>query len=56
MEPEDRRNLGAHYTTEANILKTIGPLFLDDLRAELEATATQRPCRGCARSGTSWRR
>lgn len=29
-----RRQLGAHYTSEANILKLIGPLFLDGLRAE----------------------
>ena len=29
-----RRQLGAHYTSEANILKLIGPLFLDELRAE----------------------
>jgi superfamily II DNA or RNA helicase len=34
---EDRRETGEHYTTEANILKTIEPLFLDDLRAWLEA-------------------
>ncbi|MGP5257489.1 DNA methyltransferase [Glutamicibacter ardleyensis] len=27
-----RRDLGEHYTTETNILKTIGPLFLDGLR------------------------
>ena len=32
-----RRELGAHYTSEANILRLIGPLFLDELRAELEA-------------------
>ena len=32
-----RRELGAHYTSEANILRLIGPLFLDDLRAELAA-------------------
>lgn len=31
-----RRQLGAHYTSEANILKLIQPLFLDDLRAEFE--------------------
>lgn len=31
---ERRRELGAHYTSEANILKLIHPLFLDDLRAE----------------------
>lgn len=32
-----RRNLGAHYTSEANILKLIKPLFLDELRAGFEA-------------------
>lgn len=31
-----RRELGAHYTSEANILKVIRPLFLDDLKAELK--------------------
>lgn len=31
---EARRAAGEHYTTEADILKTIGPLFLDELRAE----------------------
>ncbi len=31
MNPEERRNLGAHYTSEKNILKLIKPLFLDDL-------------------------
>lgn len=36
MSVKDRRNLGAHYTSEKNILKLIGPLFMDDLRAELE--------------------
>jgi len=34
---ERRRNLGAHYTSEENILKMIKPLFLDGLRAEYEA-------------------
>jgi len=33
---ERRRELGAHYTSEANILKLISPLFLDGLRAEFE--------------------
>jgi type I restriction-modification system DNA methylase subunit len=37
MNPEERRNLGAHYTSEKNILKLIKPLFLDDLWAEFEA-------------------
>ncbi|MCS5480957.1 N-6 DNA methylase, partial [Corynebacterium sp. YIM 101645] len=31
---EARRNDGEHYTSEKNILKTIEPLFLDELRAE----------------------
>lgn len=41
MVPELRRNLGAHYTAEQNILKLIGPLFLDDLRAEFEKVKRQ---------------
>ena len=36
MNPKERRNLGAHYTSETNILKLIKPLFLDDLWAEFE--------------------
>ncbi|QPB20205.1 DNA methyltransferase [Rhizobium sp. 007] len=32
----ERRRLGAHYTSEKNILKLIGPLFLDDLRRDLK--------------------
>jgi hypothetical protein len=32
-----RRELGAHYTSERNILRALGPLFLDELKAELEA-------------------
>ena len=31
MDKQARRNLGAHYTSEKNILKLIKPLFLDDL-------------------------
>ena len=31
MNPKERRNLGAHYTSETNILKLIKPLFLDNL-------------------------
>ncbi len=33
----ERRKGGEHYTTEANILKCLDPLFLDGLRAELAA-------------------
>ncbi len=31
MDPKERRNLGAHYTSEKNIQKLIKPLFLDEL-------------------------
>ena len=37
MDPAARRNLGAHYTSETNILKLIKPLFLDDLHREFAA-------------------
>lgn len=36
MNPTERRNLGAHYTSETNILKLIKPLFLDELWKEFE--------------------
>lgn len=36
MDKKARRNLGAHYTSEKNILKLIKPLFLDDLWAEFD--------------------
>lgn len=32
-----RRELGAHYTSERNILRAINPLFMDGLRAQLAA-------------------
>lgn len=35
--PEARRSLGEHYTTETNILKTLAPLFLDELHDQLKA-------------------
>lgn len=40
MDSGKRRNLGAHYTSEKNILKLISPLFLDDLKAEFEKAKT----------------
>jgi hypothetical protein len=43
MDDKARRNLGAHYTSEKNILKLIGPLFLDGLRAEFEKIRNSRP-------------
>lgn len=37
MNPKERRNLGAHYTSETNILKLIKPLFLDELWETFES-------------------
>jgi hypothetical protein len=42
MDDMARRNLGAHYTSEANILKLIKPLFLDELHAEFERVKGHR--------------
>ncbi len=42
MEPKERRQKGGHYTTEKNILKVIGPLFLDELREEFEALKARK--------------
>lgn len=42
MDKQERREAGAHYTTEKNILKVIGPLFLDDLQAEFDALKARK--------------
>ena len=42
MDAAERRNLGAHYTSERNILRVIKPLFLDDLYAELDRVRSNR--------------
>jgi hypothetical protein len=42
MDPKERRNLGAHYTSEKNILKLIKPLFLDELWAEFDSVRTNK--------------
>lgn len=42
MDQALRRNLGAHYTTEKNILKIIRPLFMDELRAEFERVKSNK--------------
>ena len=42
MNPKERRNLGAHYTSEKNIQKLIKPLFLDDLYVEFEKAKGSR--------------
>jgi hypothetical protein len=36
MDAKKRRAIGAHYTTEQNIMKVIEPLFLDELRMEAD--------------------
>lgn len=36
-DDEERGALGMHYTSVPNILKVLNPLFLDDLREQLEA-------------------
>lgn len=41
-DPKQRSELGMHYTSVPNIMKVIGPLFLDDLDAEIEK-AWKRP-------------
>ena len=40
LNPETRRSGGMHYTSLSNIHKVIDPLFLDDLKAELETIKT----------------
>ena len=42
MDPVERRNLGAHYTSEKNILKLIKPLFLDELQAEFKKVKSNK--------------
>ena len=49
MDKRERRQIGAHYTLESNILKVIRPLFLDGLRAELDNIKTDRSSRRAAR-------
>ena len=59
MDKKKRRAIGAHYTSEQNILKVIGPLFLDDLKAELARLKRARiraVKRRCWHFRTNWRR
>ena len=41
-DDEERGALGMHYTSVPNILKVLNPLFLDDLRAQLEVCADNK--------------
>ncbi len=49
MQAPERRQLGAHYTAEKNILKVVRSLFLDDLYAELAAIKSDKSTRRSAR-------
>jgi hypothetical protein len=49
MDSKERRQIGAHYTAEKNILKLIRSLFLDELRAEFETIKADRSTRRAAR-------
>ncbi len=42
MEPRQRRQVGAHYTSEHDILKLVRSLFLDDLRAEFDKVKSNK--------------
>lgn len=42
MDKEKRRGIGAHYTSEKNILKVIKPLFLDELWREFDSIKHDR--------------
>lgn len=41
-DDEERGALGMHYTSVPNILKVLNPLFLNDLRAQLEAAGDNK--------------
>jgi hypothetical protein len=41
-DDEERGALGMHYTSVPNILKVLNPLFLDDLRAQLEVATDNK--------------
>jgi hypothetical protein len=43
LDEKARHDLGAHYTSETNIFKVIEPLFLDELKAELETAGKNKP-------------
>ena len=49
MLPKERRQIGAHYTSERDILKVIHSLFLDDLQAEFAQIKSDRSRRRKAR-------
>jgi hypothetical protein len=42
IHEEERRTLGAHYTSEKNIMRVVRPLFLDELRQDFESVKNNR--------------
>lgn len=54
-DAQTRRELGEHYTSEENILKTLNPLFLDELRGEFEHVLTLQKGRA-SRLRDLWKR
>ena len=51
LNPETRRSGGMHYTSIENIHKLIDPLFLDDLKAELEQCKGRTNAGGARKKG-----
>ncbi len=49
LDSRERRQQGAHYTSERDIMKVIRSLFLDNLRAEFETIRTDKSKRRMAR-------
>jgi hypothetical protein len=49
LDAAERRAIGAHYTSERDVLKVIRPLFLDELRSEFEAIRTDKTPQGVAK-------
>ena len=43
MDSKERRQKGAHYTSERDIMKTISPLFLDELKESLDKAGSSKP-------------
>lgn len=50
-----RRGDGEHYTSEENILKTLRPMFLDDLRARLDAADSKPALRALQNELSTYR-
>ena len=49
MDDKERRQQGAHYTSERDIMKVVRSLFLNELRAEFEVIRGDRSTRRKAR-------